>query len=113
MGADPVLAVVVLERGSVAEVLLAGELDVEAAPQQRAAVIQILIDPQVRRIDIDVSLVAFCDSSGLTALIRARGQARGFGVPLCLVQVGPRLRRLLRLTGLWDVFDCTGAEDAP
>ncbi|QMU70688.1 STAS domain-containing protein [Streptacidiphilus sp. P02-A3a] len=113
MDADPALAVVVLEHGSVAEVLLAGELDVEAAPRLRVAVTQILIDPQVRRIDVDVSLVNFCDSSGLTALIRARVQARGFGVPLCLVRVGPRLRRLLRLTGLWDVLDCTGVEDVP
>jgi anti-anti-sigma factor len=113
MSAGPALAVVVLERDSVAEVLLAGELDAEAEAVLRPAVTRILIDPRVRRIDIDVSLVGFCDSGGLTVLIRARAQAAGYGVQLCLVRVGPRLRQVLNLTGLWDVFDCTGAEDAP
>ena len=113
MSADPVLAVVVLDHGSTAEVMLAGDLDVDSEPLLRALVTQVLIDPQVRRIEMDMSLVDFCDSSGLTALIRAHAQASGFGVPLRLVRVGSRLRRILHLTGLWDVLDCTGVEDAP
>jgi len=113
MSGDPVLAVVVLDRGSTAEMLLAGDLDVDSDPLLRTVVTQVLIDPQVRRIMVDVSMVEFCDSSGLTALIRAHSRAESFGVPLCLVRVGPQLRRILNLTGLWDVLDCTGVEDAP
>jgi anti-sigma B factor antagonist len=113
MSADPMLAVVVLDRGNAAEILLSGDLDVDGDPLLRSVVTQVLIDPQVRRIEVDVSLVEFCDSGGLTALIRAHNQAESFGVPLCLVRVGPRLRRILSLTGLWDVLDCTGAEDPP
>ena len=113
MSADPVLTVLVLDRGTTVEVLLAGDLDTEAEDQLRAVVTRILIDPQVRLIEVDMSLVGFCDSSGLTGLIRARNQADGYGVALRLARVGPRLRRLLDLTGLWDAFDGTGAEDAP
>ncbi|MBC3839767.1 STAS domain-containing protein [Streptacidiphilus sp. 4-A2] len=111
MTADPALAVLVLESGRTAEVLLSGELDVDADQVLRCVLSRILADPLVQRVELDVALVDFCDSGGLTALIRARTRAERFGVRLCLVRVGPQLRRILGMTGLWDLFDCTGVED--
>jgi anti-sigma B factor antagonist len=107
------LDIVALDRGSTAEIMLAGELDLDADDRVRPAVTQCLIDPQVRHLDIDVALVTFCDSNGLNALTRAYRQATAVGVTLRLVNVGPRLRRILDLTGLWDALDCTEPLDGP
>ncbi|QMU76793.1 STAS domain-containing protein [Streptacidiphilus sp. PB12-B1b] len=104
------LDVVALDRGTIAEIMLVGELDLDADEQVRLAVTGALIDPQVRQLDIEVSLVTFCDSSGLNALTRAYQQTRTAGVTLRLVNVGRQLRRVLDLTGLWDVLNCTEAE---
>jgi anti-anti-sigma factor len=96
----PTLAVVVLDGSATAQILLAGELDYAAEAELDPAVAALLADPQVRRIEIDVALVEFCDSSGLSAFIRAHRNAAEAGIPLRLVRVGSQLRRVLGLTGL-------------
>ena len=47
----------------------------------------------------DGTETAFCDSSGMAALIRARRRAVVAGAELRLVMTGSSVRRLLRLTG--------------
>ncbi len=98
------LAVLVLDTSRTAEVLIAGDLDLSADAVLEPAVSNLLIDPFVERIDIDAALVGFCDSSGLTTLIRAHQRAANYGVPLCLVQTSPRLHHILDITGLWQTL---------
>ncbi len=98
----------VLDGGPVVEILLEGDLDLAVAPLLAPVVRQVLGDPEVRSIEIDVALVSFCDSSGLSALLNARNRAAERGVALRLVRVGPRLERLLAATGLGRVLGVSG-----
>lgn len=98
------MAVLVLDSRSTAEILLAGELDLDTAAVLEPVVTDILIDPQVQRIVIDGAMTTFCDSSGLSALVRAQHHARNFNVPLHLVRPSLRLSRILAATGLWQTL---------
>jgi anti-anti-sigma factor len=98
------LAVLVLDTGRTAELLIAGDLDLSADAVLDPAVSDLLIDPYIERIDVDAALVGFCDSSGLTALVRAHRRSANYGVPLRLVQAGPRLHHILDITGLWQTL---------
>ncbi len=53
---------------------------------------------------VDLRGVDFFDCSGLRVLCRADNRARERGGRLRVVLDEPRLRRLLRATGLWDRF---------
>ncbi|MGP2435976.1 STAS domain-containing protein [Streptomyces sp. JW3] len=53
-----------------------------------------------RDVVLDLSAVSFCDSAGLSVLIRAWRQADAVGAALVLARVPPYLVRMLQLTGL-------------
>jgi anti-sigma B factor antagonist len=82
-------------------VLLAGELDLETAPeleQQLAA----LEESQRTRVVIDLGGVTFMDSAGLKAILAASEFAQSHGHTLVLRR-GPRqVQRLIELTGVGD-----------
>ena len=100
MGDNSAVTAVVLDGGSTAHILLSGDLDLTTADTLGPAVRHVLADPRVGRVEIDVALVSFCDSSGLSALLVAQKLATRRGLPLYLVQVRPRLERILDVTGL-------------
>ena len=108
MGTGSSTAVVVLDGGPTVEILLEGDLDLAISPLLAPVVRKVLGDPEVRSIELDVALVAFCDSSGLSALLNARNRAADKGVALRLVRVGARLERLLAATGLGRVLGVAG-----
>ncbi|MFD5825974.1 STAS domain-containing protein [Lentzea sp. NPDC060358] len=54
---------------------------------------------------VDVSGVAFCDSSGVSALVRSRARAVEMAGSLRLVAPSPALRRVLDVTGLTRMFE--------
>ena len=56
-------------------------------------------------VGIDLTQVTFIDSSGLGALVRARGEAADAGTPLALVGTSAAVRRLLQVTGMQSLFD--------
>lgn len=58
---------------------------------------------------IDLAEVRFMDSSGLGALIQIRNAAAHDGRRVELRSVHPRVRRILEITGLLDVFDIAPA----
>jgi anti-sigma B factor antagonist len=100
MGDISTVAAVVLDGGTTAQILLAGDLDLTTAATLGPAVRHLLADPAVGCIQVDVALVSFCDSSGLSALLNAQKLAAARGVRLYLVQVGARLEMVLDVTGL-------------
>jgi anti-anti-sigma factor len=54
---------------------------------------------------IDLDDVSYLDSAGLAALVRLKFSAlREGGVSVKLVNVGPRVMQLLRITHLWEWF---------
>jgi anti-sigma B factor antagonist len=82
---------------------LSGSLDIATSPSVRAA----LIDMSERgdhRLIVDLTQVEFLDSTGLGALIGGQRRAKEFGGEVRLVAKEGQILRLLRITGLLNVF---------
>ncbi|GLX19835.1 hypothetical protein Slala02_31510 [Streptomyces lavendulae subsp. lavendulae] len=92
-------------QGSVTVVRPYGEMDIVRAPAFRQALHDALTtEPRPTSVVVDLHHLAFCDSSGLNALLTARILAAEAGQDLRLA--GPRRQflRLLEMTGASDLF---------
>jgi anti-sigma B factor antagonist len=56
--------------------------------------------PGVRTVIADMTATRFCDSSGISALVKAHGQAAANGTELRLAVASPAVLRALTLAGL-------------
>ncbi len=97
-----------LERADVSAaepvLLVGGSLDLTSRDRLADAVQRILDAEGVRTLTIDLAGIDFVDSTGLGALVTARGEAEDRGVRLVLRSPSQRARRILEITGLLDVF---------
>ena len=83
---------------------IGGEVDVYTAPQLRERVIQ-LLGHGARHIIADLREVEFLDSTGLGALVGLKVSALREGYcKLELVNLSPRVKELLRLSNLTQLF---------
>lgn len=82
---------------------VAGDLDLETAPQLLAA-----IEPYLSTGDepllLDLSGLAFIDSSGLSALIRVNQRMIEAGRPLSIIAPAPPVAKAFEITGLDQVL---------
>jgi anti-anti-sigma factor len=85
-----------------------GEIDTDVAGQLWGVLERALHDGD-GGLDIDMSDVTFCDCQGLNVLLRLRQAALSGGHMLTITDPGPRVRRLLALTGTTSLF--TGPVD--
>ncbi|MEV6396220.1 STAS domain-containing protein [Streptomyces sp. NPDC051907] len=93
------LAAVVTRVGGKSTVSVAGEIDVATAPRLRGA-LSIALSHHSRWIEVDLARVDFCDCSGLSVLLWARGRARRQGSSLRVTGVtSPLVRKVFRKTG--------------
>jgi anti-sigma B factor antagonist len=90
---------------------LHGDLDVATSPALRAALMDAASAEQ-QNIIVDLSHLAFLDSTGLGALIGANKRAKEGGGEVRLVAQEGQILRLLRITGLLDVFRVYPSVDA-
>ncbi|MFI1380016.1 STAS domain-containing protein [Embleya sp. NPDC020886] len=81
---------------------IGGEVDIDTEADLRRALDRALATG-VRRVDVDMRNLTFCDSTGLHALLRARSRALETGTRLGLAP-GDRLRRLLEVTDTAHLF---------
>jgi anti-sigma B factor antagonist len=93
------------ENGS-AVVRFIGELDLSGAAHAKEAGIAAVsaLDSDGSTLIIDLSELAFCDSSGLHALVAIRDQAEATNHVVVLRRPQRLLRRVLQLTGLDESF---------
>ena len=82
---------------------LGGSLDIATSPSLRAALME-AADREKHEIVVDLSQLEFLDSTGLGALIGAHKRATEHGGAVRLVAHEGQILRLLRITGLLDVF---------
>jgi anti-sigma B factor antagonist len=82
---------------------VAGEVDVYTGTTLRDR-ISGLLDSGVRDLIVDLGRVEFIDSTGLGVLVGALNRARELGGSLQLVCAQERVLKLLRITGLDQVF---------
>jgi anti-sigma B factor antagonist len=103
--------------GKVSLFALHGSLDLATSPSLRAALLE-AADHDKHEIVVDLSGLNFLDSTGLGALIGAQKRATEHHGSVRLVAQEGQILRLLRITGLLDVFhvypniDAALADDA-
>lgn len=84
-------------------VAVSGEVDVYSAPALKQSLTEVLRSG-VRTVVVDLSAVAFLDSTGLGALVEARAATTDAGGSLPLVCSQERILKLFTITGLDGVF---------
>lgn len=82
---------------------LGGTLDIATSPTLRAALVE-AADRDKHEIVVDLTRLEFLDSTGLGALIGAHKRASEHGGSVRLVAQEGQILRLLRITGLLEVF---------
>ncbi|MEU1535790.1 STAS domain-containing protein [Streptomyces fagopyri] len=87
--------------GPVLEII--GELDHTTAPQLREHVTALSLRPG-QLLVLDLTLMEFCDSSGITAFIAARNHTHALQADVALSAVPAHTLRVLRIVGLDQVF---------
>ncbi len=90
---------------------LGGSLDIATSPTLRAALME-AADRDKHEIVVDLTHLEFLDSTGLGALIGAHKRAAEHGGSVRLVAQEGQILRLLRITGLLDVFAVYPSIDA-
>lgn len=89
-------------------VRLRGRVDPWTNVRLRAAFLG-LPGPGRERVVVDLTDVAFSDSCGLATLVAAKRRSAALGSELVLTGVGPRMTRLLAMTGLGRSFRTVAA----
>lgn len=97
-------------RGRTARLALTGELDMANAEVLARQVDETLASIQPMALVIDAAGLEFCDSVGVSALMRARAAAQDQGSTFQLVNVGGLPGRVLGMVGMLEVLT---AEPSP
>ncbi len=97
--------------GAIQLFALSGTLDIATSPTLRAALME-AADRDEHEIVVDLSQLEFLDSTGLGALIGAHKRAAEHHGSIRLVAQEGQILRLLRITGLLDVFSVHPTIDA-
>lgn len=109
MASQPTTSVITVEierKGDAALVKLRGRLIAGVNEQVYSRVRPLF--PDAKRVVIDLAEVTQMDSMGLGALVRLYVSAKNVGSSLELMHLGKRIRELLGITHLLDVFTIIG-----
>lgn len=103
LGGSVQLSVSQTSAGNVPILAVTGEVDVYSAPELKDRIGEIIQAGQSTLI-VDLSAVAFLDSTGLGALVEARSATAEAGGSLPIVCTQERILKLFTITGLDGVF---------
>lgn len=90
--------------GEALTVVIAGELDHYAAPQIRHMLDDLLRDPSVTDLVLDLENLTFMDSSGIGVLLGRLRILQSRGGTLSVQNMQPPVEKLFRLSGLQRVI---------
>jgi anti-sigma B factor antagonist len=96
---DPQLTLTVNPNGQGVILTVGGEVDLATAPQLHAKLVDLLEVGEAGSILVDLTPVAFMDSTGLTVLLAAHKRAQAGGRSIRLVCPAGSVLRVFRLTG--------------
>ncbi|MFC6087771.1 STAS domain-containing protein [Saccharothrix lopnurensis] len=101
---DQTLTVTLDPRPTAPTVLrIAGELDHHTTPRVREVLDTVPLAPDAGLV-IDLTDLAYCDSTGITVLITAYQRAQAAGSPFGLAGLSRELTRVFQIIGLDKVF---------
>lgn len=103
---SPHLALEIERKGTTAIVRLRGKLVSGTGDVLYSNVSKLI--PESKRIVLDLTELSVMDSMGLGTLVRLYVSARAAGSAVELVNIGRRIRELLELTHVWNVFAAVG-----
>jgi anti-anti-sigma factor len=90
--------------GDVVEIAPRGEIDVDTAGEVRDAVAAVLAQSRPAGIELNMRLVSFIDSVGISALVAGFQTAEVSGVKLVVTEPSRFVHRQLWVTGLLGLF---------
>jgi anti-anti-sigma factor len=90
--------------GGVVEIAPRGEIDVDTAHEVREAVAAVLAKGRPSRIQLNMRLVSFIDSVGISAMVAGFQTAEVSGVKLLVTEPSRFVHRQLWVTGLLGLF---------
>ncbi|WP_213455010.1 STAS domain-containing protein [Rhizomonospora bruguierae] len=90
--------------GNAVEIAPRGEIDVDTAGEVRDAVAAVLTQSRPSRIELNMRLVSFIDSVGISALVAGFQTAEVSGVKLVVTEPSRFVHRQLWVTGLLGLF---------
>jgi anti-sigma B factor antagonist len=108
-----VLTIDVSRTGAEVRVSLSGRLTIDSSPELRTHLLAVLHQEPPPAITVDMERVAYMDSSGLVTLIEALKIARSLRTTLTVKGLKGPIVRVLRTTGLLDLFEPNGTTTAP
>ena len=85
-------------------VVIAGELDHCAAPQIRRMLDEVLMDPHVMHMVLDLENLTFMDSSGIGVMLGRLRLLQSRGGSLSVMNMQPPVEKLFRLSGMQRVI---------
>ncbi|GAA1420741.1 STAS domain-containing protein [Catellatospora coxensis] len=85
-------------------VAVSGEIDLTVRDELLDSLSATIGEPGVRKVVVDLSQVAFMDSTGLHVLLTARERAHGSGVGFRVVGATGLVRRVLAVTGVLELL---------
>lgn len=101
----------VLRSGPTAVIRLCAEIDLTVADELREAMLSVLNQGALALI-ADMTATTFCDSAGITALIRAARRAAASGAVMRVAGVAPSVLRVFTLVGIDRMIDIYPSVDA-
>ena len=97
--------------GSWPTLRISGEVDIQTSPILEQHLARVL-DQGSTSIVIDLAQVSFLDSTGLSVLVAGLKRCQGSGGDLRVESPQPNVRRVFEVTGLADVFNLDGPDQA-
>lgn len=85
-------------------VILSGEVDAFSGPKVKEVLLSLAAEPGVRRIAVDLARVAYMDSTGIGIFVAVMKACKKAGSQLLVQNLSPRVERLFRITGFYDLI---------
>jgi len=85
-------------------VILSGEVDAFTGPRVKKELLALVEKPEARRIAVDLRQVGYMDSTGIGVFVAVMKACKKAGSQLLVQNTSPRVDRLFRLTGFYDVL---------
>ena len=87
-------------RGDAVLVSATGEFDISSAPAVRRCIADLVRQPDIRRLFIDLRGLSFMDSIGIRLLLEVADGSRHDGYEFAVVKGRPVVHRVIEMTGV-------------